>query len=289
MTTTLIKNVVAVESTEGAGAVTWWRLSGDIEKQALEDAWTRNGLPDDLLRIRSTPAAALATACASVAERRLLRRTTDAEGEFAMVRETVVSGKLVYQEECRGHLDDDDNLVTEGDNETLREKIAANYAYQAGVHDGYLVSQWMAGVLIPALDALSLRDKGGIYFIPAARMELFRTIVTAIREVSNHKVFEIAAMRTEEAVAAILDAVEREASALIEKVEDEMINGEPTVRVLRNRIATLDETAQKVSTFEDLLGSGLDKLRARMEGLNAQMAAAIMTIEAKVDAALEAA
>jgi hypothetical protein len=283
MSTTVIKNVIAVKDSEDAGCISWWRLSGDINKQALEDAWTQLGLPEDLLCIRSTPATALAAALFGVSEKRLLKRSTDKSGEFAMVRETAAGGALTYAEECRAFLDDNDELKVSGTNPVLCEKIKAAYDYQMSVHGAYEVSQWLAGRVLPELDALSLRDKGGIYFVPKHRLELWRLIVKALRQVSSHAVFEVAAMRTEEAVHAILDAVEREAAAVAQAMETELIEEDLSVRVLRNRVAKLDEMAAKVSTYEALLGSNLDKLRERLEALNAQMAAAILTASVKAD------
>jgi len=287
MSTTVIKNVIAVKDSEDAGCISWWRLSGDINKQALEDAWTAEGLPEDLLCIRSTPAAALAAALFSVSEKRLMKRSTDKAGEFAMVRETAKDGQLTYAEECRAFLDDDDQLIVRGSNMDACHKIRAAFEYQMSVHGAYEVSQWLAGRVLPELDALSLRDKGGIYFVPKHRLDLWRTVVKALRQVSSHAVFEVAAMRTEEAVVAILDAVEREAAALAEEMERELIEADLSVRALRNRVGKLETVAGKVSTYEALLGSNLDKLRERLESLNAQMAAAILTAEAKIDAEAE--
>ncbi len=273
---TKLTNVIAVKDSEGAGAIVWWRLSGNTDRQKVEDAWTLAGLPEELLSISCTPLQTLNAALGSVAENRLMRRSLGVDGEYAMIREEASGKQLSYHEECRVALKGEE-LVTEGANQEMQEKIRAAYSYQQGVYGAYEVSMWLAGRVIPEMDALSLRDKGGIYYIPAHRLPLWRQIVETLREVSGHRMFEVAALKTDEAVAAILDAIEREAGSLIEKMETELIEDDPTPRVLRNRIRALDEMAEKVTSYEQLLGTNVETLRERLSGLNAQLAAAIIT------------
>lgn len=294
-TTTKVTNVVAVNDAKEAGAVCWWRLSGTVEHDSLKAVWETLGLDTDLLLNDTTPAAALRRSMHYFHKGRVLVRALGKGAGFAVVHETVddaldmhhrvlMNARLVRQ-------DDDNELLTftpgvDGEvNEKLAAEIRARYEHALSTYSVDDISNWMSSVLLPAVNAVGLRDKGGIYFVPRTSIDTWRNMVTAIREVSSHQVFEMPALSSAEAIDAILDAVSREAQEAAERMEVELIEEDLSVTALKNRVAKLDKALNKVTKYESLLGTNLDTLRERMTSLSAQMAAAIFTAQAQADQA----
>jgi hypothetical protein len=179
-----------------------------------------------------------------------------------------------------------DDALKFGDDNTcpLQEQIESDYRRALATYDHTDVSGWISGRLLPYVNAVSLRASGGIYFVPAGHaVDTWRRMVETLRTVSQHVVYEVAALHTRTAVTAILAAVTREAEDVAVEMEAELIEKDLGVRALRNRVSKLDAVANKVSAYEGLLGSTLDTLRARLEALNTQMAVAIFSAEAAAD------
>jgi hypothetical protein len=286
--TSEVQDIITVTDATNAGATCWWRLSGEVSRAALATTWAAASLDEDLLPAGATPGAALRRALRDFQKARQLVRPLDQDLTFAIVREDVVDKRPVNAVLLNVEMGKDDELVIadpEGyaGHAPLAEALRAAYAHALTTYDTNDVSNWMANQLLPRVNAVSLRDRGGFYFIPATTIDQWRTMVRAVRSVSSHKVYELPAMACDEAVDAVLDAVTREAEAEAVKMEDRLINEDLSPRALRNQVAKLDKLAGKLTSYEDLLGGHMTTLQARLEALNAQMAAAIFTAEAKQD------
>jgi hypothetical protein len=126
-----------------------------------------------------------------------------------------------------------------------------------------------------------LRETGGFYFVPRDKAGLWRVFTGVVHAVSRHRVYEIPAMRSDEAVAAILAALESEAAAEAKALEDELCKGEVTARTCTSRLAKCRDLAAKVASYEQLLGANLDVLRERLGHLDAGLAEAALSAVGK--------
>lgn len=294
-------NIIAVNRTDvqGAGAIVWWKISGHTEVKALTEAWTKRvDLDPDLLMNDPTPGAALRRALAchahTVPDGRQLVSGLGDENSYAIVRETPDGQDVHHKTLLKARLAQaagEGPVVYLWDHDDAPRNMAFNIqqTYRANLttFSGQDVSNWFATTLLPAYNAVSLREQGGMWFVPRTHLALWREAVAAIREVSGHQVFEIPALSTEhEAIAGILDAIASEAETAATKLEDELLNddGSLGVRALKSRATKLDGVANKVTSYENMLGVSLDNLRNRLEKLNAVVAAAIFTAEAAKDA-----
>jgi hypothetical protein len=136
------------------------------------------------------------------------------------------------------------------------------------------------------LGAVSLRESGGVYFIPRTNTSIWMKVAAALDAVGS-SVFTIPAMKTAEAVAAITDAITAEAAALSKSIEDEMEKtGEDALgsRALKTRVNTLEEMIAKVGTYEELIGRQLE-IRERVQRLSANVSAAALTAMNESEAA----
>lgn len=295
--TTKLNNVIAVEEGMEAGAITWWKMRGDVSCEKLTSAWKEAGFSDELLPWANTPGIALSRALRKHGKGRQLVRPLDETSSYAIVEETALRGELTHRTVLSVKIGADAKLVFGGSTAVntpdltphdyrvqMRVEIETDYAHALTTYDHSDVSGWISGRLLPYVSAISLRPAGGVYFVPAGHaVETWRRMVETLRSVSQHDVYEVAALHTRTAVTAILAAVTREAEDAAVEMEVELIEKDLGVRALRNRVAKLDAITGKVSAYEGLLGSTLDELRARLEALNVQMAAAIFSTEAAAD------
>lgn len=291
-TTTKVQNVVAVTDSKEAGAVCWWRLSGVIEQERLATVWEEQGLDKELLPAEPSPADALRRSMRHFNKGRQLVRPLGHGQGFAVVQEVIDDElNLTHAVLLNARLvtvDEHERLLFQPGpgvqlNKKLADEIRALYDHALATHSVDDISDWMANTLLPSVHAVGLRDKGGIYFVPRTTIDTWRRMVTAVRECSGHNVFEMPALSSAEAVSAILDAITREAEEAAAKMESELIEDDLGVRALKSRVTKLDGVLNKVTKYEQLLGTNLDVLRARMEQLSAQIAAAIFTAEAQAD------
>jgi predicted nucleic acid-binding Zn-ribbon protein len=107
-------------------------------------------------------------------------------------------------------------------------------------------------------------------------MERVSAVVEVLRKVSGHVVNRVPAMRSSDAVDAILDAITQEAEYETKRMEEDLEEAKLGARGFENRIARTDEVESKVSRYEELLGRKLDTIRERLEALRANLTVAMM-------------
>ena len=267
-------NLLAVtEAVPDAGAIVWWRLSGDVTLLALAAAWEAAGLPDVALPSLPGDAAALSHAVHSVAERRTLSRPL-ADGGRALVREHADGADLDYDVSLRARVSEGGVLTLDPpdhpDAATVRDAFnAARQNLGEGRVGGWLVR------LVARVDGIRLRDGGGVYFVPATRVAEWRRMAGALMAAHPaHRVNLVPALRAEDAVAAVLDALSVEADAtaveMLEGVDD------LTARRTEGRVARTEAMLAKVARYEALLGQMAGDVAGRLEALRGSLAAAAL-------------
>lgn len=279
---TKVRNdVIAVTDAQAAGAMVWWELSGLVETEKLRTAWAAARLPD-IVPDDTAPTAALRRAVNELAEQRKLVRPLAGRDGYSLVEETAEGSSLAYAQQVVATVDSVGRLVLSPADSPLAEQIMDSYAK----HLEHLVPSDVSQVLVSLAEsqqALSLRGRGGFYFLPPAGLEKFRAAARVLRTVSSHVCYEIPAMRSDRAVEAILAAVEREALAeatTIEKAIDEGMGA----RALRGKADHVAQVERKVAIYERLLGTSLVDLQERLQTLRARLSEAAIvatTTEAK--------
>ncbi len=163
----------------------------------------------------------------------------------------------------------------------LRDKCAkaaevlGRYYAEIGAIASRDVSKWLVG-LLAKLDAVPLRDAGALYFVPRHRLPEWQAIVAVLRASTENKVRQMPTLRSDEAVEAIIAAVERDARDAAKEIEDELSTGELGTRAIGTRKERAEAIAEKVRHYEDLLGTSLDTLRGRLQTLDAKIATAAL-------------
>jgi len=271
---------VAVNDAETgtAGAIVWWRLCGRTEHDKLSAAWALAGHSVDLLPQKATPAAAIKDAVKSASSDRLLARPLGSHAGYAMVHEIPDGDDLEYTTALTVKILVGEP-VFEPQGTQLADQIDAAFRKEIRQMRQWVVGGWLAK-LATTCNAVSLRPTGGIYFIPQADVARFRAWAETFMDIGDSIVYEVPALESKNAVAAILDAVEREARDELTSIDDEITEDELGKRALRSRERRCVALRTKLEAYSDLLGPALDGITAKLESTKASVVEAMLLAEA---------
>ncbi len=258
------EDVVVVDApTGGAGALVWWTLSGTVEYAALTAAWAAAGLPEHDCPSAPTPALALRLAVHAQAGRRRLARRHDggwviaAEGRDnagAYIAHGVLSARL---EEPVGA---PAVLRVEGD-EAAGSAVRAAYEEALRQWPSASLSVWLPNYVRARCAGVAMRDSGGIYYVPPPAVEALQAVRRVLERVSDHRLVLIQALRTDDAVAAILEAITADTEAAVSAALEEA-DSPLKARRRREVVASL---AERLEQYGDLLGGAAQALAERLE------------------------
>lgn len=260
-----------------AGAFVWWRLSGDMNIEKLEEVWAEKGLTEPRPAKPSTQVA-LRRAVNEQANRRRLVRPLQKESGYAIVDEHPDSEKtLDYKVLCKITFNKLGEVTITDGPETMHTEILAAYKRHLASVSASDVREWLTGTIIPSVLALKLRDGGGVYFIPQGTLSRFRDIVKCVKWSSDHAIFAVPAMKTVDAVEGIIDALQHEARAELEQLQEELAKGDLGVRALKSRMDRCAQQEKKLSKYEEMLGKKQETIREGIMNMRASLVEAIMT------------
>ncbi len=278
--------IITPESVQTAGSVSYWRLTGTIALDALAAAWRAAGLDTKMLPKAPGPEVAFGRAVRDQAHRnRLVRRLKT--GAWLVVDETPAAdgSTATYGVLAHAELGPNGPITNQADLGTstleyiqVRDRISIAFAQHQGQLEADDISSWLVKIA-NGLRAVSLRDTGGIYFIPHNQAQLWNTVVAAVRSVSSHQVFSIPAMKNADAIAAITAAITEEAAQVVERMYEELQKtGDEAIgkRALKTREKEAAALLAKVDEYEQLIESRLTA-RQRVEDLQAALATAALS------------
>lgn len=276
-------DIVIVDDPEVAGALVYWRLSGETHHKTLQDGLTADVPTMKVKPPRPTPEKALRRALAKLGARRRLVRPLEGGHGWALVEETATEDEVQHATACTAKVEADQLQIS-----------PANYSHAAEIRAGFDtycenlthddVSTWLVQV-VRSLDAVSLRDTGGIYFMPRTSLDTWEQVVGAVQKAGHHEMFRIPALRTSDAVEAIMDSVARDAEQAMCELEAEVEKENLSPRSLRTRAGRCSDIAAKIERYNKLLEANQGELLEKVEGLKAELVAAALAGEAEEDAA----
>ncbi len=281
-------SVIAIDAQDeinqrACGRITMWSLGGDVTVGALTEALKRAGsaaLPPD------EPSALVALHRAVEGVAKTLGHLDVhhlGRGEWAIVgsaserqaesADASVQRQLVYSIECTA------KVVREGDSERLEiqgrgeEQIRAAYNAAKTCLAPSDIGTWLTEKAAK-LDAVALRDRGGVYFVPKPTVHKWEHIIAALKACSRHAVHVIPAMRSADAVEAILAAVTDDTRTACGRIVADIGDGTLGTKALGNREKVTAELLDRVERYEELLGARLDALRSVLDETRAAVATA---------------
>jgi hypothetical protein len=269
----MIQNIIATESNAAAGAIVLWSLAGEVALDDLVAEWTARGGAQDDLPNAPTALRVLRRACVAVAGKRLVRPIREG---FALVDEredeaTTLDFEIAARARLHGGA-----LTVDGADWVLGDALRAEYQRAIGRLEANEISGWLVREM-DRVDAVGLRERGGVYFVPPSGLARIRKIADTLADVSRCRLYEIPAMRSDSAVEAILAAVEAEASEAVRGLQEDIETQRwKTERGWVARTRDLDDVEAKMARYEGLLGTKITSLAARLASVRAGLAAAAL-------------
>lgn len=264
-----------------AGSIVWWRLTGGLDLETLRAAWIARGLSPQWLPEPPTLPTALRRAVQELKDTGRIVHGTKNGGwvvtDMMFNKDaTIISPRYDVALSCIldkvGRLSFQDVALS-----SLRTQVVEAFEKHQESLIQADVSPWLCRVM-DKVEAVPLRDTGGVYFVPAYAQPLWLRVKAALRECTTHTLSDVPAMRTSEAASAILDAVAREAESTMERFRADMPKLQE--RGLQNRIDSTLETRRKLESYERLFGKRLDNVREKLDGLRAELTVALVQSQA---------
>ena len=268
--------IVAVSNLQSdvAGAMIFWSLKGKIDLQDLVDQAVYEGLEERFhpsapsLELSVSRAAESALNGRGGPGKKFMLRTVK-RGTWDAVLETVVEEdgrkSLHYKPLVRVSVDRVDGVKSvdvmprTAEDVELAQQIAELIPTFKGLMTATDVSAWLLRMLGEYVHAVSLRERGGFYFVPRDEVKSWKKVVRILSEVSDHKLFEIPALQSDDAVEAILMAFRKEVEEQMERLE-EYLGGTVSTRGLNAWERDLGKLRLKTDQYAKLLGVALPDL-----------------------------
>ncbi len=265
------------------GLLVFWELTGMVDLDDLREALASNGFDADTYAPQApTLDVALARAAAgALTSKRQLLRPLSRRGAWEVVLEKVVAEdaddreRCTYTSQLTGWVEktgDTRAAVVHGDAD-LRDAVLIKVKFYENVLTPSDFSSWLLGQA-NKMHAIGLRDRGGFYFIPRDRVDEWKRLVNVVRQCSQHQCREIPAMKTDEAVEAILASVSAEATASMANTESWLAGDKASIRGLDAEDRHALRIREKLDHYCKILGRSMPDLEARLERLTGAIQAA---------------
>jgi hypothetical protein len=266
------------------GDIVYWTLAeARIDRYTLERIWAGAQLAAEHLPEPPTAEKALKAAVREAAvgqPDRLIRLGKEDETEiiFAVVRETKhADGSVTYQQETRIILDRKAETVSSDiAGHDLAGVIATRFAELRSTHTPDDVRRAMMKTL-DACAAVTLRDHGGVYWVPAPYAETVRRLQGAVEKIGSSRAYLLPvhtsadANRTlgEAAVVALTD----ELNALKSEVESFQTSPPERQSTLVRRLDMFEELRGRAELYRSVLSVTVSDLDSTLASLTASVEA----------------
>ncbi len=262
------------------GDLIWWTLAeARIDRSPLEEIWANAQLSPQYLPEPPTAEKALKAAVRETAvgqPDRLIRLGKDDESEvvFAIVRETKhADGSVTYQQETRVILDRRAEIVSSDvAGHDLASVIAARFGELRSTHTSDDIRRAMMKIL-NACAAVTLREHGGVYWVPTPYAEAVRRLQGAIEKIGSSRVYLLPVHESADANRTLGDAatlaIEDELAVLKAEVAGFVVSPPDRPSTLVRRLDAFEALKNRAALYRDVLQvhvQDLDKTLADLAG-----------------------
>jgi hypothetical protein len=276
--------------TSGAhiGDLLWWTLAdAEVSRARLEAVWSGAGLSSTCLPEVPTPERALRTAireCQVGQHSYLIRLGKQDESElvFAVVLENRdASGNVHHVQEARIVLDRNAprQVASDYDGHDLVRAVSTAYDRLLNTHTADDVRRAILKTLASCA-AVTLRDHGGVYWVPAIHAETLRRLQAAVGEIGASRLDVVPVHETPEATAALGGAarasIEEDLVGLRAEIEG-FLAAPPRASTLVNRLQTFDDLRTKAQLYHSVLRVQVEDLEASLSKLTLQVEGLLQT------------
>ncbi len=265
---------------EHVGDMVWWTLEdARIDRAHLEEVWTTAGLSTAFLPEPPTPEKALRTAVreASVGQQgHLIRLGKDDDDElvFAVVEEQRDgAGNVSHRQEARIVLRKQVTpfLGSDAPDHDLVRAVRERYERLLTTHTPDDVRRALVKTLA-ACAAVTLREHGGVYWVPAPFADTLRRLQIAVAGIGVSRVDVVPVHASPEASKALGDAarsaLEDDLAVLAAEIDAFLREPPDRVATLTRRLATFEDLRAKAHLYHSVLQVQVSDLDARLDELS---------------------
>ncbi len=254
------------------GDLLWWTLSeASIDRSALESLWISSGLAPEMLPEAPTAEKALKTTVreAQVGQHdRLIRlgKETESEIVFAIVRETKLSdGSVNFNQETRVVLD---RATEQIPNHDLARSVALAFQRLRTTHTSDDIRRAVVRT-ITTFAAVTLREHGGVYWVPAVFAERLRHLQAAVEKIGSSKLYLLPVHDSADASRtlgdAALGAIQQELEQLKAEVHGFVVAPPDRASTLARRLDAYEELRARAQLYRDILRVEVHDLDKRLD------------------------
>lgn len=278
MTLDTIKSVLATGGKHLGDIVYWTLAEARIDRSALETIWNAAQLSPAMLPEPPTAEKALKTAVREAAvgqPERLIRLGLESEKEivFAVVRETKhEDGSVSYMQETRVVLDRaTERVTTDVPGHDIATVIAARFGELRSTHTPDDIRRSMMKVL-DSCAAITLRDHGGVVWVPAPYAEIVRRLQSAVERIGTSKLYLLPVHASPDANRTLGDAaklaIEDELAALKAEVEGFMASPPDRPSTLVRRLDAFEGLQARANLYRTVLNVHVADLEKTLADLS---------------------
>lgn len=287
-------NLVAVKDLNDdlCGKLIWWELDGFIKHDVLIRAWSAAQLPPELQPVLPESATALRLAMHKVSTGNI--RARKVKNAWAVVTEDVDGKAYKTEQDWVVELQADDSLKFSW--VSPRNMNAQDHELSLSIQNWYdrfrsdfcarSISTWLTNPhngLVGQLDAVTMRERGGLYFIPKTKMVLWNKIVGLLKAHSKHSIHNIPALFTDDVVESVMSGVMRELDNTVSDVDRTFNEKELGARAIQTQLDRLADARAKAARYKKMLGANLDGLEEIGGDIQASLAEALLLKRAEQD------
>lgn len=272
-----IKKAIA-QSAEGyplLGWIIYWGTHGFREEVAkVKEILTEVGIKEDYARLVA-PSTALQAAfeSATAGQDNLKKHTVRAEDKtiLALVKGTAEGANVLFDAITKGHIVGDDAYI---DGE-FSDKIREEFNVRKGVYTNTQFVNLVKTYIDEEADSLTLRDSGGVYFIPAHRKEQFDKLVALFAAFNSASLDVVPVIDTAQAKRSVWGAltsdIESEIASLQAQLEQWDKDGDPRDGVIQRRLEQYAALTEKVDDYATLLSGAASELQEKLDAVAKQL------------------
>jgi hypothetical protein len=295
-------NFVSIPDLElkSAGATIWWKLRDVTTRLALSEALHEQGVDKErwLIPAEPSPERCLRRAIKGLREyRRLIRPLKGGHG-WALVSEKATEDNLEHATDVIVKLNPGNNEVLweptyEGRTrltwtqlDEMEDTVRKSFEEQFHTLNHGDLSAWLLKQ-VHSLNAVTLREGGGVYFIPPSHVSHWNDIGETLKVLGESRAYSMQAIRANDAVEAVFDSLVDEATAMAAIINTKMDEGSWGVRAMHNRIEVCEEFMSKVKRYGGFLDTNMDRVLQQVEELKTDLSAAILAADDEDDDGLK--
>jgi hypothetical protein len=252
-----------------AGAVIYWKLAGRSDRSVLESGFAAAGHSADCpspICHRSALRDALTEHKGALGKTVLIRQLADVDA-FALVDEQRGEHSNDYRHLATVRVRDGGGLCFEAVPESVADLIDGSYQLALSTVGQGELSRALVS-MVDKLHGISLRPKGGIYWLPESALATWGTLCAFVEQAGKgSEVWQLRTAMDAQALQAIRDGLSSQILSEAETMRDEIASGELGERAIETRRKLCAVRRQKVDAYKLLLGESLADLDKAIDAI----------------------